>query len=282
MIVQNEKIYNRVGDTIEISAGPSVRPLVIRLSPTIELYPLLESEGIIVQVGDVHIVGPATFRALGEARDKDPHYWYGINDTIELASGIKCQIGRTIPIIPVDITALEERANAQRFALRTAGVIDVDWSYDDAGVIPAGVLRQINWTLSPDAERPNDTYTLTELGLGADYSYETLEIAKPAAGGRIDPEAIGEIVRRVSARLKELRSDFNTIQSVYFDGKIPDGAPARPAATVNYSDSSTPPADPADNAGRQRIQRTTELISVDPRGAERVNAGVVSAIRTGG
>ena len=271
MLKQNAGRYRRDGDSIVISAGPAVTPLRIGLSEPIELLPALAAEGVIVFVAGRYLVGPSTYRALADARSIDPHYWYRENGRIQVGSGSDTAIGRTVPIISVDLTRLEEAAAAQGFALRTAGVVDVDWNWDDAGPVPEGILRQINWTLSASAERPGDTYQLGDLGLDADYSYEALRIAEPAPGGRIDPDAIGEIVRRVSGRLQELRADFNRIQSIYFDGSIDPAAGVLPPVTVVYDSNSTPTADPSDSRGRQRIRRNSVLVDVAPDPTNRAN-----------
>lgn len=282
MINQNPNRYSRASDgSVEISASPKVAPLRIRLSEELELLPLLMADGVIVQLGDRYLVSPATAALIEAARERDPHYWYRVNDIIEVRAGLQARIGGAIPIIKLDISGLESAARAQEFALRTAGVTEIDWPYDDTGEVPEGVLRQINWTLAEGAERPTDRWRLTDLGMNADYSYETLKIAPPGEGGRIDYEAIGEIVRRVSERLVGLRGDFNRIGDMYFDGILPDGAGE--SDLIESSITAVPPQEGPD-PNRQRVRKETDLLTVDSGPTDRANSGldVVSAVAAAG
>lgn len=273
MITQNRERYKPDGAGIKIEAG-GPPPLRIRIAPKPGLTPTLKAEGIIVRVGDTLLAGPLTAKAINEA-GIDPHYAAAANDTLTLPSGLSAPIGRTVPIINVDITGLEELAAAEGFALRRAGISDVEWPFEELGSpVPTDILNQINWTLA-GVDRPTDRWTRTELALGADYSYDTLKIAPPGESGRIDYEAIGEVVRRVGARLAELRKDFNLIGDIYFDGVLPQaGAGIREESQLDR----LPPDNP--NTGRQRIRKETELVAVDPGPTERRNSGadIVSAI----
>jgi hypothetical protein len=272
MITQNPNRYKPDTDGVRIEAG-GPPPLRIRLAQKPELTPTLKAEGIIVRVGDTLLAGPETARAVAES-GVDPHLAVGANDTITLRSGATAVMGRTIPVITVDITGLAESAAAEGFGLRRAGVLDAEWSFEGPGNPPVEILNQINWTLA-GVDRPTDRWTRAELSLGADYSYDTLKIAPPGESGRIDYEAIAEVVRRVGARLVELRKDFNLIGDIYFDGVIPTGS----ALIRQESQLDRLPPDTQD-AGRQRIRKETRVAAVDPGPTERRNSGadIVSAV----
>lgn len=251
---------------------PAVTPLSIRLSPERELLPLLEADGIIVECAGRLLVSPKTLTELTTARaGSDPHYWYSANGEIKTVSGLSAKMGNAVPIIRVDISGLEGLAGQQEFVLRTAGVTEVDWPYDDSGPVPEGVLKQVNWTIAAGAERPADKWRLSDLGLGADYSYATLKIAPPGEGGRIDYAGIGEIVKRVSERLADLRVDFNRIGDMYFDGVLPEGV-GESDLIVSAITEVPPPQEPDPN--RQRIRKETRLAGVDSGPTDRGNAGV--------
>lgn len=257
---------------------PGVTPLSIRLSPERELLPLLEADGIIVECAGRLLVSPKTLADLTSARSSaDPHYWYSANGEIKTVSGLSTKMGNAVPIIRVDISDLQGLAAGQEFVLRTAGVTEVDWPYDDPGPVPEGVLKQINWTIAAGAERPADRWRLSDLGLEADYSYATLKIAPPGEGGRIDYTGIGEIVKRVSERLADLRVDFNRIGDMYFDGVLPEGV-GESDLIISAITEVPPPQGPDPN--RQRVRKETRLVSVDSGPTDRGNAGadVVSAI----
>lgn len=273
MITQNPQRYKPDGAGIKIEVG-GPPPLRISLAPKPDPLPELAAEGIIVRVGDVLLCGPETARAL-KAAGIDPHYAAPVNDTVTLPSGLTAVIGRTVPIIDIDVTGLPESAAAEGFALRRAGISDVEWGFEELGrPVPTEILNQINWTLA-GVNRPTDRWTRTELSLGADYSYDTLKIAPPGESGRIDYEAIGEVVRRVGERLAELRKDFNLIGDIYFDGVLPQaGAGIREESQLDR----LPPDNP--NPDRQRIRKETRVAAVDPGPTERRNSGadIVSAI----
>ena len=273
MLKQNPERYSTAGGEVLISASPNrVEPLRIPLADELEILPLLEADGVIVECGGVYIASPKTLEDLRTARmDSDPHLWFSPNGSIRVGETGSAATARTIPLIRVDITGLETAAEAQGFALRTAGVTEIQWSFSGSAALPEGVLKQINWTLAAAAERPVDRWRLAGLGLGADYSYETLQIAPPAEGGRIDYAAIGEIVRRVGERLNELRGDFNRIGDLYFDGVIPDGAGE--SDLFESAITEVPPAGPDPN--RQRVRKETRVVDYTPAG------GTVSAIAGG-
>jgi hypothetical protein len=279
MIRQNPQRYSRVGDEVLVAANPpAVTPLAIGLSPERELLPLLEADGIIVECAGRLLVSPKTLASLSAAREGgDPHYWYTRNGEVKTVSGLAAPMGDAVPIIKVDVSGLQGLAAQQEFVLRTAGVTEVDWSYDDPGPVPKGILEQINWTISPSAERPADRWRLSDLGLGADYSYATLKIAPPAEGGRIDYNGIAEIVKRVSERLADLRVDFNRIGDIYFDGVLPEGVGESDLIVSAITE--VPPAQGPD-PNRQRVRKETRLAGVDSGPTERGNAGadVVTAI----
>jgi hypothetical protein len=275
MLGQNPERYSRSadGEEVVVSASPAVAPLRIPLSEPFPLIPLLQADGIIVECAGRYLVSPRTAAELGAARQAgDPHYWYRPNGPIEVG-GSSVTLGRSVPIIRVDISGLQAIGEAQAFVLRTAGVSEVDWSYDDPGPIPEGVLAQINWTIAQSAPRPADRWRLSGLATGADYSYDTLEIAPPGEGGRIDYAAIGEIVSRVGARLADLREDFNRIGDIYFDGVLPEGATESDLIVSAITE--VPPAQGPDPE-RQRVKKTTRVVDYTP-----VGEGEVSAIATG-
>lgn len=271
MLKQNPQRYKLdVDGVVTISASPAVRPLRIGVNELAELDPILAADGVVLQVAGRQIVGEATAKALDRAAAVgDPHYWPLANGRVRGAV-----MGRTIPTIRVDISGLQAAAESQSFALRQAGCRAVDWAYDDPGRVPAGVLDQINWTLSADRPRPTDRWTLSDLGLGADYSYATLGIAPPAASGRIDYEAIGEIVGRVSERMADLNEDFNRIKRVYFFGELPTGSlPEQTSQLIAIQ-----PAEPEPD--RQRLIRQTRLVRVDrgPTDRQNLSGDIVSAL----
>jgi hypothetical protein len=269
MLKQNPQRYSRDGDEVSISAGPGVAPLRIPLGRELPLEPILAADGVIVRTGGRWLCSPKTAADLAAARAIDPHYWHSAGGLVNGAV-----MGRSVPIIEVRLEGLEGLAISQSFALRQAGCREVDWPYDDPGTVPAGVLEQINWTISSTGSRPTDRWTLSDLGLGADYSYETLKIAPPAETGRIDYESIGEIVNRVSARMYDLGQDFNRIKRVYFFGELPTGSLPQQSSQLNE----IPPAGPEPD--RQRLIRQTRLVRVDPAPTDRQNlAGdIVSAV----
>jgi hypothetical protein len=135
--------------------------------------------------------------------------------------GIKTTpIGKTIPIIRVDIDALNKKVEEESMPLAKAGVADVVFISEDANKL----LGQINFTLSPSAVREIDEYRLYDLNLNDDvYSIDAPPIEGLDENAKIDEDKLSKNLEEIDKRLQALNKDFNMIKQVYFNGKTPMG-----------------------------------------------------------
>lgn len=222
-LIQNPQRYSKGVDNWVISASPDVQPLLLPIGVEIpNLKPLLEADGIIVRVktidpvSDVYLISPQTLQDIIDSNH--PHYTSADNGKVNGA-----QIGKTIPIVSVDATTLDGIASAQEEGNRKAGVKEALYIFEGDIVdgLPAGLVKQINWTLSNGYPKPSDTFQVWDLDLKADYSIDALIIETAQAGGKIDTDKLQKLIEGVNERLRGLRSDFNMIVDVYENGKQP-------------------------------------------------------------
>jgi hypothetical protein len=135
---------------------------------------LLDDTGaLVVELGDEYLISNRIMMDITDSNETNPHFTYKQNGEVRLPLmddsgkdiGIKTTpIGKTIPIIKVDIDALNKKIEEETMPLSKAGVVDVVFISEDADKL----LGQINFTLSPSAVRQLDEYKLYDLNLNDD------------------------------------------------------------------------------------------------------------------
>jgi hypothetical protein len=129
-------------------------------------------------------------------------------------------IGKTIPILKVDIDSLNKKMQEELIPLAKAGVADVVFISEDTNKL----LGQINFTLSPSAVREMDEFKLYDLNLNDDvYSIDAPPIEGLDENAKIDNDKLSKNLIEIDRRLQALNKDFNMIKEVYFNGKVPQG-----------------------------------------------------------
>ena len=223
-ISQNEDRYSQQSGNWVISASKDVKPIYLPIGvPLQNLKPLISVDGIVVKVGEDYL---CSLKTLNEIRDsKNPHYDIVQNGTLKVKDN-EVVIGKTVKIIELDISRLEEIANVQDRNGVKAGVSSVEYIYEGEQVdgIPKNLIEQINYTLTPDSVRGVDKYTLYKLKLAPDeaYSIEALTVVKQAEGELLDMAKLKVFSEGIRSRLTLLREDFNMIKSMFFKGTIPN------------------------------------------------------------
>jgi hypothetical protein len=136
-----------------------------------DLKPLIAADGIIVKLigetADLFLISPQT---LQDIRDSNhPHYTSGDSGKVKGA-----QMGKSIPVITLDIKGLTGLSNQQDTANSKAGVKDAQYIFEgeELGGIPKLLLEQINYTLTKGGIRPADSYDLWNIQLRGNYSTE--------------------------------------------------------------------------------------------------------------
>lgn len=258
-ISQNRQRYSISGDRMEwkISSSPSVTPLVYRFgTPLTDIKPILEADGIVVRIGNQHLVSPKTLADVLDSQN--PHYDWVANGTIRNRS-----IGKTIPIIDLDLSGLKAVGEGRIRSNSIAGVSGVTYTYNDTETIdgiPKGLLKQINWTLTDSTTKGLDTFSIIDLYSMVskeEYSIRKLNVETLQTDGRLDKVKFKQFMVSVADRLKVLRGDFNTIKDIFFDGK---GVSELKSLTVSKLATTTD----SDEDGFSRVRKSTELIDIQP------------------
>jgi len=166
---------------------------------------------------------------LTDSNQTNPHFTYKQNGEVRLplmddsgkTIGTKTTpIGKTIPILKVDIDSLNKKMQEELIPLAKAGVADVVFISEDANKL----LGQINFTLSPSAVREMDEFKLYDLNLNDDvYSINAPPIEGLDENAKIDNDKLSKNLIEIDRRLQALNKDFNMIKEVYFNGKVPQG-----------------------------------------------------------
>jgi hypothetical protein len=241
----------------KISSSPSVTPLVYRFgTPLTDIKPILEADGIVVRIGNQHLVSPKTLADVLDSQN--PHYDWVANGTIRNRS-----IGKTIPIIDLDLSGLKAVGEGRIRSNSIAGVSGVTYTYNDTETIdgiPKGLLKQINWTLTDSTTKGLDTFSIIDLYSMVskeEYSIRKLNVETLQTDGRLDKVKFKQFMVSVADRLKVLRGDFNTIKDIFFDGK---GVSELKSLTVSKLATTTD----SDEDGFSRVRKSTELIDIQP------------------
>lgn len=221
-LIQNPQRYSKDGDVWKISASDTIQPLTLPVGVEVgDLKPVIAADGIIVKLinenGDLFLISPQTLQDIKDSNH--PHYTSGDSGMVKGA-----QIGKSIPIITLNIGGLTGLSNQQDIANNKAGVKDAQYIFEGEEVngIPKLLLEQINYTLTKGGVRPADSYDLWNIQLRGNYSIDKLVIETTQDGSKVNLDKLDKLMRGVDSRLQYLREDFNTIKDVFYNGKIPE------------------------------------------------------------
>jgi len=201
-----------------ISAAGSIPPLTLKRGERPPLLPVLEADGVIIRIDGRYLVSPKTKVEIED--DNNPHY-----DIIENGMVLGTSIGRTIPILDIDIVGLKALGDARDVVNQYAAIKGVDYIYETELIagFPRGLIEQINYTLNPNRIRPSDTFYMWDLQPTGDYSVAKLTIETNQKEGRLDIAKLNGFLLGIKSRLQALRSDFNAIKDIYYGGRLPEG-----------------------------------------------------------
>jgi hypothetical protein len=235
---KNPDRYIKTGMGWEVTAKPNdqsaVPPYVISENNSIGRKPntiklLDDTGGLIVELNDEYLLSKRISTDLRDSMETNPHFTYRENGEVRVPLlddtgnpiGTKSTpIGKTIPIIRVDIDMLNKKIEDESMNLSKAGVADVVFVTEDSNKL----LGQINFTLSPSAVREMDEYKLYDLNLNNDiYGIEAIPIEGLDENQKIDNDKLSKNLEEIDKRLQALNRDFNMIKEVYFNGKKPMG-----------------------------------------------------------
>lgn len=235
---KNPQRYIKIPMGWEVSAAPddkqAVPPYMISDGVSFGQKPtttkLLDDTGaLVVELGDEYLISKRISLDLRDSNETNPHFSYKMRGEVRIPQldesgsimGYSITpIGKTIPIIRVDVGVLNKKIEEESMPLAKAGVADVVFISEDANKL----LGQINFTLSPSAVREIDEYRLYDLNLNDDvYSIDAPPIEGLDADSKIDEDKLSKNLEEIDRRLQALNRDFNMIKEVYFNGKTPMG-----------------------------------------------------------
>lgn len=172
-------------------------------------------KGVIVRVEDLDMwmASPNLVKDLEDSVSTNPHYTYE-----EFTSILGAKMGKSIPILKINLKPLRESIGKEKVKGSFAGVKSVDWALADDDTI-RGLVEQINWTLSPTFGKPKDGYSIFDLNLSGDYSIDALKITPLDENARINETVLAENLKIINDRLTQLRADFQSIKDTFYFGR---------------------------------------------------------------
>ena len=229
-ISQNPDRYSKVGNNWVISANQDsadkgVTPLYLPIGVNpIDLLPLLEVDGIIVEVGEYKLISQNTLNLIRDSNN--PHYSINKNGEVKGAP-----IGQTIPHIKINTNTLQKSAEERTILNRNAGVTHVDYIYEgkyiDGTTLSQNLVSQINYTLNPDLNRPKDSYDIADLQLSPEEAY-TISTAnaldsQDLVNNIFSYAKLSDYLSLIKEKQILLQKDFFSIKEAFYEGKIPSG-----------------------------------------------------------
>jgi hypothetical protein len=230
-ITQNSQRYTKEGAQWKVSAKPAITPIYLPIGvPLTNLKPVLKGNGIVVKLGLDYLCSLETLNDIKNSNN--PHYDIIENGKLKVKDK-EVVIGKTVKIIELDVTKLQEIIDGREFQNRQSGVLDVSY-IDDAenGLIegiPKKLIDQINYTLDKDSERPSDKFEVVDYFSMVDiknssakhYTIKPIRTVTDQQETIFDPLKLQTFIIELSDQLKLLKRDFNLIQNTFFKGEIP-------------------------------------------------------------
>jgi hypothetical protein len=231
LISQNPERYSKQGSSWVISADKAVTPINLPMgAPLQNLKPLIQANGIIVKVGEDYLCSLTTLNLIKQSNN--PHYDIVQNGTLKVKNK-DVVIGKTIKIIELNLDNLTTIMNERDTLNRNAGVVDVVYGEETELVegVPKGIIDQINYTLNEESKRPMDEYSIFDFyslvdyvknEKAAHYKITPLLVQTQQADTIFQPALLREYLIEVGNKLKLLEADFNLIQDIFYEAKLPN------------------------------------------------------------
>jgi hypothetical protein len=235
LISQNPERYSKVGSSWVISANadspnkgvtPLTLPIGVQLS---NLKPLIKADGIIVKVDESYLCSLNTLNLIKESNN--PHYDIVQNGMVKVKDK-EVIVGKTIKIIELNVDSLTAIMVSRDILNTNAGAIDVLYGPETDLVdgVPKGIIDQINYTLDKVSERPMDEYSIFDFYSMVDwtnnsnaehYKITPLLVKTQQEETIFDPTKLRTYLQIVAEKLQLLEDDFNIIQDIFYEAKIP-------------------------------------------------------------
>ncbi len=230
-ISQNPDRYSKVGSSWVISASKDITPITLPIGVSLtNLKPLIKADGIIVKVGENYLCSLNTINLIKDSNN--PHYDIVQNGSV-MVKDKEVVVGSTIKIIELNVDSLNTIIASRDILNTNAGATDVVYGPETKLVegIPQGIIDQINYTLDKESKRPKDEYSIFDFysmvdfnnnPKAAHYKITPLLVQTQQEETIFDPKKLREYLIEVGDKLKLLEIDFNLIQDIFYDAKLPN------------------------------------------------------------
>lgn len=263
---QNQRRYFKEDNGYKISAKEGLTPVTIQvLEDDLDIEGVLpfDIRGVIIYLRNYnrYLASSELLETLADSVSINPHYTYKEHSKV-----LGARMGKTIPIIPIDTLKILEEIEKQKGKIPFSGVKDVEWEIN--GNDTSGLIKQIIWTLSPNAEKPLDTYKVFDLNLSADYSIDAIPVEPLDKDARVPEDKLANNIKIINDRLAQLNSDFQAIKDIFYFGKI------TPTSTTKYTILAA--ADSGDDISVQVVSKSSTAVDKQPL----VSTSVAEAAQT--
>ena len=269
-LIQNPNRYSKQGTNWVISASTRVKPIYLPIGvPMQNLKPIIKSNGLVVKVGDNYLCSLETLNLIKDSNN--PHYDIIENGKIKVKNK-EVVIGKTIKMIELDVTKLQELADSRSFMNLQSGVTMVEYTNDENEMvegIPKKLIEQINYTLDKESGRPSDKFEVVDYFRMVDkknnpeaahYTILPIRSITDQQETIFDPKKLQTFIIQLSDQLALLKRDFNTIQDTFFRGTIP--TPNIYGLIIEDKVAQTDVDDTETNHSNKKTE-TSELVSVE-------------------
>jgi len=185
--------------------------------------PQLRANGIVLKLTlqgfDAYLISPQTLSDI--QKSGNPHY-----DVAENGMVLKTVIGKTVPVIVLDMAKVDELIKSRDVENANAGVRDVVYVNEGAEEIdgiPRPLLDQINYTLDSLSSRPADKFSVFRLGLRGNYDLKNFLIETKQPDGTLDRDRLKKFLSGIKERQRGWQEDLNLIKRLFYEARIPDG-----------------------------------------------------------
>jgi hypothetical protein len=263
---QNQRRYFKEDNGYKISAKEGLTPVTIQvLEDDLDIEGVLpfDIKGVIIYLRNYnrYLASSELLETLADSVSINPHYTYKEHSKV-----LGARMGKTIPIIPIDTLKILEEIEKQKGKIPFSGVKDVEWEIN--GNDTSVLIKQIIWTLSPNAEKPLDTYKVFDLNLSADYSIDAIPVEPLDKDARVPEDKLANNIKIINDRLAQLNSDFQAIKDIFYFGKI------TPTSTTKYTILAA--ADSGDDISVQVVSKSSTAVDKQPL----VSTSVAEAAQT--
>ena len=210
----------------QVTASPAIEPVYIARTSTLkDLTPVLKTDGFVIQWENKYLLSQNTMDLI--LKRDSPHYSIEANGDI-----LGVQIGKTLPVIKIDLTPIYELAEYRQQLDIRAAIKFAEWLFlgdkTTVGDVPLRLINWIDYMLDGTTESPMETFEYYEFPLElTNLIKEINQFATEITWNQSDTSIIiaqdktTNYITKVTGYLQALKRDFDSIQKVFSLGYTP-------------------------------------------------------------